>query len=74
MPPPERTLKGEVRSTRQVIAVPGHAESIVIRGKFPAGTDPYVLCESANTITTYGYDPMNNMPESKITLCQITAA
>jgi formate dehydrogenase major subunit len=42
--------------------------------KFPAGARPYVLGESANTVTTYGYDPVTNMHEGKVTLCQITAA
>jgi hypothetical protein len=53
---------------------PKHLVGVDQRGKFPAGADPYVLGESANTITTYGYDPVTNMPESKVTLCQITAA
>jgi formate dehydrogenase major subunit len=44
------------------------------RGKYPAGTDPIVLGESVNTITTYGYDPVTNMQETKCTLCQIQAA
>ena len=38
------------------------------------GTDPVVLGESANTITTYGYDPATGMQEPKVTLCQIRAA
>jgi formate dehydrogenase major subunit len=33
-----------------------------------------VLGESANTLTTYGYDPVTGMDEKKVTLCQITAA
>ncbi len=45
-----------------------------LRGKYPQGTDPYVLGESANTITTYGYDPATGMQEPKVTLCQIAAA
>jgi formate dehydrogenase major subunit len=45
-----------------------------LRSKYPAGTDPYVLGESANTITTYGYDPATGMQEPKVTLCQIAAA
>jgi formate dehydrogenase major subunit len=45
-----------------------------LRGKYPTGTDPYVLGESANTITTYGYDPATGMQEPKATLCQIRAA
>ena len=38
------------------------------------GDDPIVLGESANTITTYGYDPATGMQEPKATLCQIRAA
>ena len=36
--------------------------------------DPYVLGESVNTLTTYGYDPVTGMQEPKATLCQIRAA
>ncbi|HEX8807904.1 MAG TPA: formate dehydrogenase subunit alpha, partial [Xanthobacteraceae bacterium] len=45
-----------------------------LRANYPAGLDPIVLGESANTITTYGYDPATGMQEPKVTLCQITAA
>jgi formate dehydrogenase major subunit len=45
-----------------------------LRAHYPEGTDPVVLGESANTITTYGYDPATGMQEPKVTLCQITAA
>jgi formate dehydrogenase major subunit len=45
-----------------------------LRGNYPKGMDPIVLGESANTITTYGYDPATNMQEPKVTLCQIKAA
>jgi formate dehydrogenase major subunit len=45
-----------------------------LRANYPAGSDPVVLGESANTITTYGYDPVTNMQEPKVTLCQISAA
>ena len=45
-----------------------------LRGNYPAGADPVVLGESANTITTYGYDPATGMQEPKVTLCQIRAA
>jgi formate dehydrogenase major subunit len=44
------------------------------RGKYPQGADPIVLGESANSITTYGYDPVTGMQEPKATLCQIRAA
>jgi formate dehydrogenase major subunit len=45
-----------------------------LRANYPPGTDPIVLGESANTITTYGYDPATGMQEPKVTLCQIRAA
>jgi formate dehydrogenase major subunit len=45
-----------------------------LRANYPKDTDPVVLGESANTITTYGYDPATGMQEPKVTLCQIRAA
>lgn len=45
-----------------------------LRANYPQGADPVVLGESANTITTYGYDPATGMQEPKVTLCQIKAA
>jgi formate dehydrogenase major subunit len=45
-----------------------------LRANYPQGADPYVLGESANTITTYGYDPVTGMQEPKVTLCQVAAA
>jgi formate dehydrogenase major subunit len=44
------------------------------RSKYPQGTDPIVLGESVNAVTTYGYDPVTFMQETKVTLCQISAA
>jgi formate dehydrogenase major subunit len=44
------------------------------RGNYPKGTDPIVLGESVNTVTTYGYDPVTGMHEGKVTLVQIAAA
>jgi formate dehydrogenase major subunit len=44
-----------------------------MRSKYPAGTDPIVLGECANTVTTYGFDPVTGMQETKCTLCQIRA-
>ena len=52
----------------------GWYEGADLRSKYPKGADPYVLGESANTITTYGYDPATGMQEPKVTLCQIRAA
>jgi formate dehydrogenase major subunit len=45
-----------------------------LRKRYPRGTDPIVLGESVNTITTYGYDPATGMQEPKATLCQVRRA
>jgi formate dehydrogenase major subunit len=45
-----------------------------ISGRYPQGTVPYVVGESANTATTYGYDAVTAMQETKTTLCRIEAA
>jgi len=45
-----------------------------MRAKYPPGTDPIVAGECANTVTTYGYDPVTGMQETKATLCQIRSA
>jgi formate dehydrogenase major subunit len=45
-----------------------------MRSHYPPGTDPVVLGESVNTVTTYGFDPVTGMQEPKATLCQIRAA
>jgi len=52
----------------------GWFQGVDQRANYPKGTDPVVLGESANTLTTYGYDPVTNMQEPKATLCQIRAA
>ncbi|HYG89964.1 MAG TPA: formate dehydrogenase subunit alpha [Azospirillum sp.] len=44
------------------------------RAKYPQGADPIVLGEAANTATTYGYDSVTQMQETKVTLCRISAA
>jgi formate dehydrogenase major subunit len=44
------------------------------RSRYPRGADPVVLGESVNVVTTYGYDPVTFMQETKVTLCQIRAA
>jgi formate dehydrogenase major subunit len=45
-----------------------------LRSRYPQGTDPIVLGESANSIMTYGYDPATGMQEPKVSLCQVAAA
>jgi formate dehydrogenase major subunit len=52
----------------------GHWQGGDQRSKYPQGTDPVVLGESVNQITTYGYDPVTYMQETKVTLCRIERA
>jgi formate dehydrogenase major subunit len=52
----------------------GWFQGVDLRGRYPSGTDPIVLGESVNTVTTYGYDPATGMQEPKATLCQVRAA
>jgi formate dehydrogenase major subunit len=42
--------------------------------KYPEGAAPIVRGEAVNTATTYGYDSVTMMQESKTTLCQIAVA
>ncbi|HYW76852.1 MAG TPA: formate dehydrogenase subunit alpha [Gammaproteobacteria bacterium] len=63
---------------RGVIFTPFHFggwfEGKDLLDKYPEGTAPYVRGEACNTATTYGYDPVTLMQETKATLCQIEAA
>ena len=45
-----------------------------LRRNYPPGTDPIVLGESVNGVTTYGYDPVTFMQETKVTLCRFEPA
>ncbi len=51
----------------------GRFQNVDQRAKYPLGTDPIVIGESVNAITTYGFDPVTGMQEPKATLCQIRA-
>lgn len=42
--------------------------------KYPKGTKPYAIGESANTVTNYGYDIVTQIPETKGGLCRIEMA
>jgi formate dehydrogenase major subunit len=50
----------------------GHFEGKDLRGKYPQGSDPYVLGEACNTAMTYGYDSVTQMQETKCSLCRIS--
>ncbi|MCB2071409.1 MAG: hypothetical protein KDF67_18225, partial [Ottowia sp.] len=41
---------------------------------YPAGAHPIVRGEAVNTGTTYGYDSVTMMQETKTTVCQIEKA
>lgn len=81
---PENKSKAKVKALvtdrvgRGVAFMPFHFggwfQGVDQRGNYPKGTDPIVLGESVNTVTTYGYDPVTGMHEGKVTLCQIQAA
>jgi formate dehydrogenase major subunit len=45
-----------------------------LKDRYPEGTAPIVRGEACNTATTYGYDSVTQMQETKATLCQITPA
>ena len=42
--------------------------------KYPEGTAPFTRGEACNTATTYGYDSVTQMQETKATLCRISPA
>ena len=45
-----------------------------LEARYPEGTAPIVRGEACNTATTYGYDSVTQMQETKATLCQIQPA
>ncbi|MDX5382824.1 MAG: formate dehydrogenase subunit alpha [Rhodobacterales bacterium] len=81
---PENNSKARVKALVTERVAPGVAfmpfhfagwfQGVDQRGNYPEGTDPIVLGESVNAVTSYGYDPVTGMHEGKVTLCQISAA
>lgn len=51
----------------------GVFEGESLLSKYPKGAEPFVIGEACNTATTYGYDPVTVMQETKVTLCKISA-
>jgi formate dehydrogenase major subunit len=49
----------------------GHFEGKDLLDKYPEGAAPIVRGEAVNTATTYGYDIVTMMQETKTTLCQV---
>jgi len=66
------------RTTRGVVWTPFHFggwyQGKDLKDRYPEGTAPYVRGEACNTATTYGYDIVTQMQETKATLCQISPA
>ncbi len=52
----------------------GVFEGKSLASKYPEGTAPYSVGESANTVTNYGYDRVTQMQETKTGLCRIKKA
>ncbi|HXF66484.1 MAG TPA: formate dehydrogenase subunit alpha [Burkholderiales bacterium] len=52
----------------------GWMEGRDLLDKYPDGAAPWVRGEAVNTASTYGYDRVTMMQETKTTLCQITKA
>ena len=66
------------RVDRNVAFMPFHFGGMFqgesLHDRYPEGTVPYVIGEAANTATTYGYDPVTLMQETKCTICRIERA
>jgi formate dehydrogenase major subunit len=81
---PENNAKAKVRAlvTERVgpgtVFMPfhfsGYWEGESLREYYPPGADPIVLGAPANSVTTYGYDPVTFMQETKVTLCRVEPA
>jgi formate dehydrogenase major subunit len=52
----------------------GHWQGVDMLKYYPAGAAPIVRGEAVNTATTYGYDIVTMMQETKTTVCQIERA
>ena len=58
----------------QAKAIPPALEGRDLLDKYPEGAAPVVRGEAVNTATTYGYDIVTMMQETKTTLCQVAKA
>ena len=52
----------------------GHWQGVDMKAYYPEGAAPIVRGEAANTATTYGYDSVTMMQETKTTVCQVERA
>ncbi len=64
------------RAGNGVLPVPlrGLVEGKDLLNYYPKGAAPIVRGEAVNTATTYGYDIVTMMQETKTTLCQVAKA
>jgi formate dehydrogenase major subunit len=52
----------------------GYMQGVDMTGNFPVGTKPYASGECANTVVSYGYDIITQIPASKAGLCRVEKA
>ena len=52
----------------------GHYQGEDLKDRYPEGAHPYTRGESNNVATTYGYDSVTMMQETKTTLCRVVPA
>jgi formate dehydrogenase major subunit len=52
----------------------GHWQGVDLKPYYPDGAAPVIRGEAINTATTYGYDSVTMMQETKTTVCQIERA
>ncbi len=66
------------RVDRETVWLPfhfsGHWQGADLASYYPKGAMPIVRGEAVNTATTYGYDAVTMMQETKTTLCQVEKA
>lgn len=52
----------------------GVFQGVDLSDRYPEGTKPYIIGESSNTLTNYGFDPVTQIAESNAGLCRIEKA
>lgn len=52
----------------------GVMQGVDLSSRYPEGTKPYIIGESSNTITNYGFDPVTQISEFNAGLCRIEKA
>jgi formate dehydrogenase major subunit len=66
------------RVDRETVFLPFHFsgrwQGVDLKPYYPAGAYPVVRGEAVNTATTYGYDSVTMMQETKTTVCQVERA